>query len=78
MAKQLFLYLNERKGLPEWVAGKGRVKDGENLSNISMNRIASYKNEKKSDEPIKDWKQSVPNYYLTVNKQLIHTKETST
>jgi len=37
-------------------AGKGRVKDGENLSNISMNRIASYKNEKKSDEPVKDWK----------------------
>ena len=30
-------------------SGKGRVKDGENLSNISMNRIASYKNEKKSD-----------------------------
>ena len=30
-------------------AGKGRVKDGENLSNISMNRIASYKNEKKTD-----------------------------
>jgi len=30
-------------------SGKGRVQDGENLSNISMNRIASYRNEKKSD-----------------------------
>ena len=39
MAKQLFLYLNERKGLPEWVAGKGRVKLTRAL--VSIDTIAA-------------------------------------